>query len=57
MTPRGGTIYVNLNMGDGYVRISVKDIGIGIPEEKVGLIFERFSQVDNLLTREKREAE
>lgn len=38
-------------MGDGYVRISVKDIGIGIPEEKVGLIFERFSQVDNLLTR------
>jgi signal transduction histidine kinase len=44
-------------MGDGYVRISVKDIGIGIPEEKVGLIFERFSQVDNLLTREKREAE
>ena len=44
-------------MGDGYVRISVKDTGIGIPEEKVGLIFERFSQVDNLLTREKREAE
>ncbi|HZX46711.1 MAG TPA: hybrid sensor histidine kinase/response regulator [Clostridia bacterium] len=50
-TPRGGTIYVNLSMGDGYVRISVKDTGIGIPEEKVGLIFERFSQVDNILTR------
>jgi signal transduction histidine kinase/CheY-like chemotaxis protein len=50
-TPRGGTIHVNLGMGDGYVRISVKDTGIGIPEEKVGLIFERFSQVDNLLTR------
>ena len=50
-TPRGGTIYVSLSMGDGYVRISVKDTGIGIPEEKVGLIFERFSQVDNLLTR------
>ena len=48
---RGGTIHVNLGMGDGYVRISVKDTGIGIPEEKVGLIFERFSQVDNLLTR------
>jgi hypothetical protein len=51
ITPRGGTIHVNLGMGDGYVRISVKDTGIGIPEEKVGLIFERFSQVDNLLTR------
>jgi signal transduction histidine kinase/CheY-like chemotaxis protein len=50
-TSRGGTIYVNLSMADGYVRISVKDTGIGIPEEKVDLIFERFSQVDNLLTR------
>ena len=50
-TPRGGAIYVNLSMGDGYVRISVKDTGIGIPGDKIGLIFERFRQVDNLMTR------
>jgi PAS domain S-box-containing protein len=31
--------------------ISVEDTGIGIPEEKIGTIFEEFTQVDNTVTR------
>ncbi|MCP4500985.1 MAG: histidine kinase [Deltaproteobacteria bacterium] len=35
-----------------FVRISVKDSGIGIPKEKTNEVFERFFQVDNTSTRE-----
>ena len=34
------------------VRIDVRDTGIGIPEEKLGAIFEAFQQVDNSPSRE-----
>ena len=37
--------------GRARMRISVKDTGIGIPEEKVGLLFEKFMQVDSSTTR------
>lgn len=33
------------------VEISVKDTGVGIPEDKLQVIFERFRQVDNSLSR------
>jgi CheY-like chemotaxis protein len=33
------------------VRVSVTDTGIGIPEEKIGILFEQFSQVDGSTTR------
>jgi signal transduction histidine kinase len=33
------------------MRISVKDTGIGIPEDKLGLLFEKFMQVDTSTTR------
>ncbi len=51
-TPKGGTIFVTVNGLGDFVQISVKDTGIGIPKDKVDLIFERFKQVDNLLTRQ-----
>ena len=35
-----------------YLSFSVEDTGVGIPEDKIGLIFESFSQVDNSLTRQ-----
>ena len=34
-----------------YIRISVKDSGIGIPEESLGLIFQEFRQVSEGFNR------
>jgi len=50
-TPKGGMIFVNIEDFRTYVRIIVKDTGIGIHEDMLETIFERFKQVDNLLTR------
>jgi len=46
-----GTIEVNIFDKQDYVAISVKDNGIGIPQEMKNKIFERFSQVDSSFTR------
>jgi signal transduction histidine kinase len=50
-TEQGGTIAVNIYDRGEKVVISVKDDGIGIPENKLQMIFERFTQVDNTLRR------
>lgn len=44
-------IWITITLEDDCVVISIKDNGIGIPEEKLNAIFERFIQVDNTLTR------
>jgi two-component system CheB/CheR fusion protein len=48
---RGSTINVRISDGEEYITISVEDKGIGIPEDKLGHLFERFTQVDKSLTR------
>jgi signal transduction histidine kinase len=50
-TPEGGCIEVNIYNKENYIAISVKDNGIGIPEDKKNMIFERFRQVDKSLSR------
>ena len=40
------------NRGDVLLRFSVRDTGIGIPEDKLGLLFTKFSQVDASTTRQ-----
>ena len=46
-----GNIYVNIYDENENMLISVKDTGIGIPEDKLGEVFERFKQVDTSLHR------
>ncbi|MDF2592388.1 MAG: hybrid sensor histidine kinase/response regulator [Clostridia bacterium] len=50
-TPSGGCIFVNIQSIEDGVVISIKDTGAGIDQEKIDVIFERFKQVDELLTR------
>ncbi len=50
-TKQGGSMTVNIyDKGDNIV-ISIKDTGIGIPNDKLGIVFDRFRQVDKSLTR------
>lgn len=53
-TPEGGTINVEVkeNKNEKTVSISVRDNGIGIPKEKHEMIFQRFGQVENNLSRQ-----
>jgi signal transduction histidine kinase len=50
-TDKDGSIIVNINSYDNKVYISVKDDGIGIPEDKLKLIFQRFRKGDRSFTR------
>lgn len=46
-TPEEGAISVQLTAEGDWVRLSVRDSGIGIPAAQLGHIFERFYQVNN----------
>jgi len=51
-TPEGGSVRVRSHRnGANMVRIEVADTGIGIPEDALPRVFERFYQVDNTATR------
>ncbi|MBU5591131.1 PAS domain-containing protein [Clostridium sp. MSJ-4] len=50
-TPEGNTILVELNFINGDMYLTVRDEGIGIPEDKIGFIFDRFAQVNSSLSR------
>lgn len=50
-TPEGGLVSMKAWLDQGKLIVEVKDSGTGIPEEKVGLIFDRFYQIDDSITR------
>ncbi len=51
-TPEGGQVRVRLRETGTAVCLTVQDTGIGIPEDKLGDIFESFYQVDSSATRQ-----
>ena len=50
-TSPGDGIIVSIKTGKDCIIISVKDTGTGIPEDKLGRVFERFVQANKSLTR------
>ncbi|NRY59587.1 PAS domain-containing sensor histidine kinase [Clostridium beijerinckii] len=51
-TPEGKSIVVSLRTVKSSVCIEVMDKGIGIPQDKIDVIFEKFGQVDSSLSRQ-----
>lgn len=47
-----GSVSIDVTASDDYVRISIKDSGIGIPTEDIPHLFQKFYRVDNTDTRE-----
>jgi PAS domain S-box-containing protein len=52
-SPKGGRIWVTAERKENQMVFKVRDEGRGIPPEKLGLLFERFHQVDASDAREK----
>ncbi|MFN2399178.1 MAG: ATP-binding protein [Gemmatimonadaceae bacterium] len=50
-TASGGHVNVTCEAKDSLVAIRVADTGMGIPEEKLAMVFEPFVQLDQSLTR------
>lgn len=51
-TPEGEAIIVTLYSVEDKICVVVEDNGIGIPSDKIDIIFERFGQVDSSLSRQ-----
>ena len=52
-THPGGSVTLGLERSDEWVRVMVRDTGVGIPAEDLPNIFERFYRVDKARSREK----
>jgi len=46
-TPTGGKVTVVLDRSDNYAVIKVQDTGIGIPQQEIARIFDRFYRVNS----------
>ena len=51
-TPDGGRITLSAEHADGKLILAVSDTGVGIPPEEQELVFQKFRQASNPLTRE-----
>jgi PAS domain S-box-containing protein len=51
-TPESGSVGVILDKVDGFARVDVCDSGIGVAQEHVGVIFDKFTQIESGMSRE-----
>ena len=51
-SPAGSAVHVSLDAEDGWIVLTVKDNGTGIPEEDLPRVFERFYRVDKARSRQ-----
>lgn len=49
-TPAGGEVSVHVEQEQGYAKIAVSDTGVGIPEDDLEYVFERFYKADKART-------
>ena len=49
-TPSGGAVTVSIGKDSGSARITITDTGLGMPEDKVAHIFDRFYRIDTSRT-------
>ena len=46
-TEAGGLVHVSSSKGDRFARVTIADSGKGIPDDKIGTIFDEFSQLSS----------
>ncbi len=52
-TQPGGQVSISIQSDGSYLKVAVADTGIGIPQDDLGRIFERFYRVDKARSRDK----